>query len=720
MKFPTHGQLRSVLLLLGILALVFFKLRSGSQDREALTLEPSASELEPKTVIPLTAPGLLSPVAPEESAEPERAPVSLEPEPRDAFATISVHLTRQDNGLPIPNCAVEVKRAAALPAGSVQVDEVLTDAAGRCRIEVPAGVGVLVLAGGPSRECSGEWEEVDELVEALEEGAVFELSLALPPSTFYWGKVVDESTRAPLVGVLVKRAQGSAYAQSPAESAEVTRSDSTGTFRLPQSEDGPIYLLEAEGYGAGLVLVNSAHPEQSRAQILPLRPAATLAVRAFQGGIAGLGEVAIVSWTTASYQLAVPDDAFLMTTDPVWMADLSLDGRCEIELPSRMPLRAAVFFGGEKVRIAEAITLEPGERHEVEWRFGEGVEVEGRLLDQDEVPLAKTEIWLSHREVSRGAGKEQLFFYGSDGKRVTAKTVTDDQGRFRFKEVPIGSCWVGPAALRGRQSSLAPLAQRVQVPAAGLRNLELRGWRGLTIRGLVYEPDGSPAARKSVQGSGIGLGGFVQTYTETDGSFSLGGVGPGEWRLQAGSSGEFAGSEPVIAQAGEEGIVLQLREAGSIRGHLVDSSPLGDAEVWVCSRENSSRRGESVNEEAEFHSGSLEPGIYDLAATTSDGRVGTLEGVEVVSGKESGPVRIELHEGARMTLRYTGPTTWANFDVFAGEVPVAFDGIHTGTSATHTVPAGQVRVVVRTRSGLEKSEVVTFSPGEVREVVFEF
>jgi len=58
--------------------------------------------------------------------------------------------------------------------------------------------------------------------------------------------------------------------------------------------------------------------------------------------------------------------------------------------------------------------------------------------------------------------------------------------------------------------------------------------------------------------------------------------------------------------------------------------------------------------------------------------------------------------------------------VYCGEVPTAFDGLHTGTSATVAVPAGPLRVEMRTRDGLAETREVTLAPGAEETLEFSF
>ena len=651
-------------------------------------------------------------------------------------AAVSILVTRIDTGEPVGNCGVRLSLRDRAKNSPPYVGDERTDDTGRCTIEAPLGAVLLVAAGGARWERGRELGEATEELEALALGVRVEVHLVLPGGldTDFWGRVVDEATREPLAGarVMLQSGRGENFALPAPETATVATADGNGLFRLRVASwrRSATYALEHAGYGTGFFLPDPDHPAPEGAFVYPLRSTATLRIRVFDGGVAGFADGGDVVLTTKAYELAVPDSSlYISGSDPRWSAPLDAGGRCELIVPARIPLHAKVI-GGERAEPVEApLTLEPGETREVEWRFGEGTLVVGRLLDQEDKPVKGKEIWITRRILAGDAGAEAAFFYDGDARKVHAKTDTDGEGRFRFDDIPAGLWWVGPMASRAsgsdsklRARSVAPLATGIEIAGEARREVELRTWRGLGIRGRIVDPFGAPAPKERVSARPTEMGGSMDAISDSDGAFTLGPLVPGEYKIHSGVFSKYARAEPVLARAGDEGVVLRLREPGSLHGIVTDPARGGPvpARLWVSGRSSGARAGASAKEDGVFSKAGLSPGLYDIAASTPDGLAGYVLGVEVSAGEDTGPVRVEVKPGARVTVRYTGPTTYANFTVYAGEAPVALDGIHTGTSATHIVPAGPLRVHVKTRNELERTVEVDLAAGEEREVVFEF
>jgi hypothetical protein len=161
----------------------------------------------------------------------------------------------------------------------------------------------------------------------------------------------------------------------------------------------------------------------------------------------------------------------------------------------------------------------------------------------------------------------------------------------------------------------------------------------------------------------------------------------------------------------------------SVSGTVVDART-GD----TCSAElHLSRHGpaefsfSSTNTEADgtFKFRGLESEHYDLASTTMDGGAGVLSDIATAVGIDTAGLTLAVQPAAKIRIRYDGKATYGYFTVQSGGVQITGDGVRTGTSAVHTVPAGvwTVRLTERAHA-TPKNKEVTLAVGEEKEVVF--
>jgi protocatechuate 3,4-dioxygenase beta subunit len=436
-----------------------------------------------------------------------------------------------------------------------------------------------------------------------------------------------------------------------------------------------------------------------------------------------------VRLSTESYYLGVADhgDTFLPPLGATsWTGVADATGMCAIdELPSDVPLIVTIFLDGDIVKKdLPNLSLRPGETREVEWRAGGGCDVEGTVLDPAENPVEGCTLW-----VMKAEDDQPRFFEAHDSEKVIRRFRTQANGQYAFHGIGAGRWWIGPAATHNEFDPPAPdafaaLGEIVRIPeGATVQHADLHVFKGLYIRGVVFDPDGNPSPETYVWGGSKVGGGILAGRTGKDGTFAVGPLVPGRCSLLAKGT-EAANSERVEAEPGEEGVVLRLQRGGVLRGIVVDaqSGKPCQAEICVALRSTDDpyqwgMRMQSTEEDGTFRADGLGPGIYNLSARAGSQRVGAIQSVVVRPGAETTGLEIKVSPGATLRVRYAGKDGYAQFEAVSGEVCIGGDGIPAGGVAVTDVPSGHILIRYSLPGGPPAKQEVELSVGEEREVV---
>ncbi len=394
------------------------------------------------------------------------------------------------------------------------------------------------------------------------------------------------------------------------------------------------------------------------------------------------------------------------------------------ELPPDLPLTVRVLDGDAlPLEVPEPIVLKAGETLELHVRLQDSCRIAGIALDERGDPVASLPLLLLR---SRRPGRVLVDPRECDTALATA--TTDESGHFLFDSVLPGA-WriapstetLGPDAASTREP-IAPVAVLLEIsPGTREQPVEYRVQRGFSITGKVLDPHGAPAPSVQVRARrGVDS---VEVSSGPEGEFELGPVPAGTFELVAAPDGSLEASIVVRAEAGARDVVLNLKRLGSLAGRVVDSRT-GDGvatQVTVC---QTTPAGEPTHEistglDGRFELGGLHTGSYALVATSQDGRMGILRGVEISAEGEPSGVTIKLVLGSRLRIRYAGAKDFCTAQVEQDGVVVATNGIENGASKTFSAPAGDVKVVC-TLGGNGKKLVreLTLKAGEEQELVF--
>jgi uncharacterized GH25 family protein len=664
-----------------------------------------------------------------------REPVSALGPASSQGATLLVHLIKGRSSEPVADGVI---RASTQPpaAGAGGPDEpqperVLcaqgtTDEQGLTELGVPAAADLQV-----SVESKGDPEALrdDEptfMPRTVEVGALgsgerrsLTIDVVFGRQIVFWGKAVSVEDRRPIAGARVWRWFASRNGSDMVEllqahqhpSAEFVETDQDGMFVLHSTHWSINDMcIEARGLGPMLFQAGRGHDRREDPLVLKLGATAELQVRVIDPGGGGQHELSV--WiSTPSYALGPMDDIeedVYQEPGPFWWSTCDADGRCVLRnLPSRVPLGVEIRRDRTMVlklswdRL-ERLALDPGEVRTVEWRIGVGTLVRGQALKERGQPVTGHEVWLLRETIAAVLQPfDTCMLIPSDEDQVVGRATTDEQGRFSFTEVQTGRWWVGLAPSEESETSdeehrVAPLAVRFDIPeGATVQEVAIRPRTTLFIRGRVLAPDGQPMNEAAVSFGRKGTPAIHEAHPDKNGEFTIGPLEEGEWNLKASARFMHADSDEVVAKAGDSGVVLRLKAAGSLSGTVIASETGSGAVAKLVVGPSGDEKGAfqtGCGQDGRFEFVGLAPGDYDIFARASGDWVGLRRGIRVEPNVETRGVTIDLVRGARLTIRYQGQLEGASLRLLGGGASLGWSYVAKGSWTTVTVPAGTVTI----------------------------
>jgi len=546
------------------------------------------------------------------------------------------------------------------------------------------------------------------------------------------GKVVCAETGESVSGARVRFLQGDQTRReykAPGPDCVTTGND--GAFELAFAlRAHPLLCVEAEGYGLRYANLDGGHSDLAHALVVHVSRAATLNARVLDAAGAPI-EGAWVELSVTGFMLlsSVADERgyfpgvqqMSFPPDEQWRAETGADGRARIDgLPALVELGAEVTTAGKTlVHEPSGLRLQPGESREIEWRVGGGATVNGLLLDQDGKPLAGLEIWAAKKRSARSAQ-----FLSFERDHVDLRTQTDSEGHFTLRELAAGNWWIGPGA--GSDSPVAPTAEALELADGAVRELTLRVYRGLFIRGRVLTATGEPAQRSRVTGEGKPGEYFEGSSVTSDGGYRFGPLTPGSYSLYAYGFEKYSSSEPVSATAGDSNVVLQLKLGGRIRGRVIDSASGAACVAQLVfmperfvPRQFPNGMMTSTQPDGTFDSSGFEPGRWSVTATTADGRFAQHAHLEVGADSDTGELAFALNPGGMLQISYRGVQAQISVALLCNGAGISFpEWIKSGASIQQLAPAGSLLLQIRSgKDGPVRTRTVELGPGETKEVV---
>lgn len=271
---------------------------------------------------------------------------------------------------------------------------------------------------------------------------------------------------------------------------------------------------------------------------------------------------------------------------------------------------------------------------------------------------------------------------------------------------------------------VAPLGQVIGIAGAQTdAEIDLHVTRGLFVKGRVEPPPGRSVGAGFVIAADVERGLRMFQTWNVDGTFIVGPCVDGRFDLTAESHSGLGSSETVRVKPGQSDVVLRLHAGGSIEGRVLDGLGTSVGCVVVAGRREefgSSLQYSEVPAGEPFRFTGLVAGVFDLAASTNDGRAGVLEGIDVADGAKLEGLVLRVIPAGSVRVRYEGPDRSAHADVLQHDVTVSGGHLDRGLPIVYTAPAGPVLVRVETSESnhiLERT--VTVDVGNTTEVVFD-
>lgn len=335
-----------------------------------------------------------------------------------------------------------------------------------------------------------------------------------------------------------------------------------------------------------------------------------------------------------------------------WSAGTNAKGMCTFELPSSKSLTIDLVGHDESLlfRHPALLQLQAGEERDLRLTVNDDHTIEGIVLDQYGKPQPHLEIWRLPTSVGR-------YFEEDMDVAMNCRTRSDSMGRFLLKGVQVGAWLIGPApeGERAFNAPVAPLATEVLVfPHVETQTVTLTVWRGLSISGEVRGPD-----RESLPGVWVVAScgdTYISCQSVGDGTFTIGPIGPGPYMLRASGVRGYASSVAKEANAGDAGVVLELRYGGTVSGTVWDSNghEVHGAQVVMTNEDYAEQNTRcTTNERGCFRMSGLVPGRYQLIASKS-GELAWHRDTLITAGKESTGLDLRLAPGARVRLFVEG------------------------------------------------------------------
>ena len=301
------------------------------------------------------------------------------------------------------------------------------------------------------------------------------------------------------------------------------------------------------------------------------------------------------SFAEMSVSLLPDQDQFaLMSSDAHWLFNrhVLVDENGTFEFRGLDPVRpyeAEVESENHANQQLDDLELFPGQSLRVEARLRVGARLIGRVIGNDELPVAGATV---------EAVKTVMFGFAGD---ALAKTETDEQGAFDLSGVPLGKATI-IAKAKDRLESL-PLTLNV-ADGEIKRNLELKIESGNSITGSVTWADGKPAvdarvrvefdpeAMMGMSAMNMARGASGSGRTREDGSFSVHGLGKGPFLVTARKRHRSApenAAEHTAEQSGVQpgaSIQLILIPPTTLVGRVLDldGQPIENFEIHASSQ----------------------------------------------------------------------------------------------------------------------------------------
>lgn len=463
--------------------------------------------------------------------------------------------------------------------------------------------------------------------------------IRLEPRRSLTGTVVDVQGRA-IAGLPVLAAMNSSSPRSDDDLGYgVAVSDEKGRFQFDGLREGeysiyvqPVGDLEVEMKQADLrraervsIALNATARDLQRGTVIDARKKPV-------GG-------AIVSFLHPQAPLA-----YLSFGRELAVTRTGADGTFRIDSPHGA-IRLAALHPDYALGASEPLDPDTKKRKPVIITIPDGVEVRGTVVGADDKPVAGAAIAVM-QDPSGGMVQPLDAALRSGNATALFESGADGTFRLRLNERPHDILVLKDGYAPGRMVDFTPGKDPLRIVLA----------RGVSIEGRVVKKDGGRVEHTMIFARGED-GSFATVAVETDGSFAVTSLTPGEYTLHVMS--EDGPSTEKIVQAPAKNLVIELESAVAVSGIVVDKATGLPVSRYVVRGESS----EVEVENGEPFTIEMSPGPGEIEVE-AQGYVSARQDV-IVDAARPAMIEIALRRARSIRGRVTGPNGTPLADVTA-------------------------------------------------------
>lgn len=609
----------------------------------------------------------------------------------------------------------------------------VTDAEGRVEFACRSGVAYVVRVVADGGESAANATE--QWISDLDPGETLDVVVEVlgPNDRVFVARVLDRETREPLVSASVRLYSTESDATAPMPMlrgsapvpVESAITDANGLCRFELRTIAAAFLeIDAPPHARCRVPVDDAHTTpQTAFDVLVSRAAALTGT--LVGASSGELVLRVPGENVRPAELSMYSNVELGEVS--WSSRIDAAGRFSFAaLTPGAPLAVEYApVNGKPTRLGETVKLSPGESRVVEWQLAGTCTVRGRIVDARGSAVAEQVIWLLP-----ATEPETRMLASWDENDVLARATSATNGTFEFAAVRPGAWWIGLASdgnlLEEPKPGFVGVVERVEIAVGdALRAVVLRVDHGLFVTGRIVTPDGKAPENAWVYAKDARHPTWISANT-SDETFRLGPLLPGSYSLVA-SCGGYASSAPVMAEAGASDVELTLTQGAAIHGRVIDpDNGPPPYDVVISSGERRGARFSwwlaNTDETGAFSFDALDPGTYDVVASSPNGRFGVERAVHAVAGGEPANVVVRLTTGSRLRIRSSFENGW---------ILVTSDGVRVRVVQPDpsgpiecAIPPGRIRVELTHHKEVAgkwtfepvASTSLDVAPGEMKEI----
>lgn len=389
------------------------------------------------------------------------------------------------------------------------------------------------------------------------------------------------------------------------------------------------------------------------------------------------------------------------------------EGRFVINTVSTGP---KVSIAGGKFGLPAAtpatLALDPGEtRKDIRITIPLGIEVTGRVFDQDDVPIAGVVVEAAPAENRGSAGLRMIRYFAGGASTRASNLVTDAEGAFSMQLAE------GLWKLAFRADGFARQESSIEV-APRIDPIEIRLVPGQTLRGRVVTQEGAGVANVIIVVPGADTG---DVRTAPDGSFAVPDLPEGQTMLIALDPERSIREMRTVTLPSDE-LTIRLPATGTLAGKVVDEdgAPIKSFQAQagrdegrgapIQLRLSGIQNDSFITEDGTFTLDHVPAGTAQVTVLAPGFLSRTVHGIEIEENEVSEQVEIRLEKGATIRGKVTGPDGMALSDVSVSAAnPGMFNPFSTtliastdasGEYELTNVPRGE-RTITFTRTGLQ-------------------